>query len=285
MCVLHYTRFAAATLACICGFVLLGCFGNALAAEQTGVADHADDFAILSAIALEEPVPSITPAVRLREPFNFVASAPLKDGVEIKWRRVKQRLPGEHAILMRCRAQPAMCPAAAKRFLAILDRAKSREGWQRIAEVNRAINLDITPVDDMTQYGVVDLWATPLMAFKSNEGDCEDYAIAKYVALHELGIPLSDLKLIVVHVNDTTQAHAVTAVRYGDGWFVLDNRTLEIRYDAEIRDYDPLFVMDDEGARRVIAWPSTPQTVGVDRTPAVAKSPFFGTAQNMFLIL
>ena len=52
------------------------------------------------------------------------------------------------------------------------------------------------------------------MAFASNAGDCEDYAIAKYVALQEIGIAAADLRLVVVHDEATKQDHAVAAVRY-----------------------------------------------------------------------
>ena len=216
------------------------------------------------AVASADPsdVPQAAPEDQSLEPFGLQASALVKGNLQRKWSSVKERLFREREVLMRCRAGAAECPPAATKFLAILDEALTREGWARIAEINRAINLDIKPVDDMTQYGVVDLWATPLMAFASNAGDCEDYAIAKYVALHEIGIATDDLRLLIVHDHATNEDHAVAAVRYDGRWLILDNRSLEMRHDVDIAEFDPLFVIDGEGVKRMTAVPSKPDDAG-----------------------
>jgi predicted transglutaminase-like cysteine proteinase len=195
-------------------------------------------------------------------------------GLQRKWDGVKKKLPREHAILMRCQAHHAACTPAAKRFLAVLDKARTQEGWARIAEINRAINLNIRPVDDLTQYGVVDLWATPLMAFKSNAGDCEDYAIAKYVALHEIGFADDDLRLLIVHLRATNEDHAVTAVRYEGEWLILDNRTLAIRQDANATEFDPLFVVDGEGVKRITKLASKPEDPWTKASPVTVSLQF-----------
>jgi len=154
-------------------------------------------------------------------------------------------------VLARCRADAEDCSPAAKRFLGVIEKGSARDGVLRIAEINRAINLDIKPVDDMTQYHVVDLWATPLMTFASNAGDCEDYAIAKYLALIELGFTENDLRLLVVHLRSNGEYHAVAAVRYRGHWLILDNRTLEMHDDSRLADFDPLFVLDRDGVKRM----------------------------------
>ena len=195
--------------------------------------------------------PQEAPTYRPSEPFGAETSALVKGGVQNKWASVKKKLPHERNVLMRCRADAETCPPAAKRFLAVLDKALSREGWARVEELNRAINLNIRPVDDMAQYGVVDLWASPLMVFASNAGDCEDYAIAKYVALQEIGFGKEDLRLVVVHDRATNEDHAVAAVRYDGRWQILDNRTLVIRQDVDIAEFNPLFVIDGEGVKRI----------------------------------
>ena len=104
----------------------------------------------------------------------------------------------------------------------------------------------------MTQYGVENLWATPLMTFSSNAGDCEDYAIAKYFVLHEMGTALENLRLIIVRDGTAHEDHAVTAVRYDGRWNILDNRTLDIKADIDIPGLIPQFSIDSEGAKYVI---------------------------------
>jgi predicted transglutaminase-like cysteine proteinase len=211
------------------------------------------------------------------EPFGSTLSSLIKGGLQGKWSAVKKKLPSEHGILLRCRADAATCPLAARRFLRIVDRALSRQGLAPIAEVNRAINLEIRPVDDMTQYGVVDYWATPLTAFASNAGDCEDYAIAKYVALQEVGIAEDDLRLVVVHDFAINQYHVVAAVRYDGHWLILDNRRSDIRQDSDVTELDPLFVIDGDGVKRMTPWAPKPRDDFVSVRPAAVELQFSAT--------
>jgi predicted transglutaminase-like cysteine proteinase len=71
--------------------------------------------------------------------------------------------------------------------------------------INRAINLAIRPMSDLAQWGVEDRWTAPLATLASGLGDCEDYAIVKYVALSEAGIAAEDVKLVVVRDLQSTK--------------------------------------------------------------------------------
>src|SRR5262252_3970879 len=61
-----------------------------------------------------------------------------------------------------------------------------------LRDVNRALNR-IRFVDDASHWGEEDYWATPAESVGSNGGDCEDFSIAKYFMLKELGVPISKL--------------------------------------------------------------------------------------------
>jgi predicted transglutaminase-like cysteine proteinase len=87
----------------------------------------------------------------------------------------------------------------------------------------------------LVQHGVPDLWSSPLVTFTSGQGDCEDYAIAKLVALRELGFADDDLRLLVVFERGAPALHAVAAVRFEGRWLVLDNRRLAMIDLAEAR--------------------------------------------------
>ena len=152
--------------------------------------------------------------------------APLRSGpLWLKWRAVEDQIAAEDSVLIRCRAAPGKCDSpAAKTFIDIIDGARARDGRARMGELNRAINLALRPVSDIVQYGIPDAWKSPLATFTSREGDCEDYAIAKLVALRELGFSDEDLRLLVVHERGTHALHAVAAVRFEGHWLVLDNR-------------------------------------------------------------
>lgn len=220
------------------------------------------------------------------EPFAVETSGPLSGSLERKWRFVTDRLPRERKVLARCRHDAKHCTPAAAKFLAVIEKAVTHQGWARIAEINRAINLDVRPVDDQTQYGVADLWATPLMTLATNAGDCEDYAIAKFVALKEAGVSAGDLRLVIVHDRAMGDDHAVAAVHHDGRWLVLDNRTLDMRQDVDIANFIPLFVIDSEGVKRATTRSEAHQLAAIETLPVTAESnaPLFAGAQGLPLL-
>jgi len=110
----------------------------------------------------------------------------------------------------------------------------------------------IEPMSDMAQWGVPDRWSPPLETFATGHGDCEDYAIAKYVALTAAGIPAADVKLVIVRNIAASEDHAIVAVRNGGDWIMLDNRWLTLVKDVEMPRIAPLFVLDDAGVREFV---------------------------------
>jgi predicted transglutaminase-like cysteine proteinase len=199
------------------------------------------------------------PTLPSPQPFRAELAPAANKSLQAKWNGVQQRMGREEGILQQCREDATACAAGAKKFLAIVERAQSRSGWNRIAEVNRSINLSIRAVSDMDQYGTRDLWATPLMTFSSGAGDCEDYAIAKYAALRELGYSDEELRIVIVHDNAAAEDHAVAAVRYEGRWLVLDNKTLDVRDDEAAVALNPLFMIDNEGVRKIVSLAAEPK--------------------------
>lgn len=64
---------------------------------------------------------------------------------------------------------------------------------------------------DATHWRVEDYWATPAELTASNGGDCEDYAIAKYFLLKELGVPVERMRITCVKATRINEAHMVLA--------------------------------------------------------------------------
>ena len=77
--------------------------------------------------------------------------------------------------------------------------------------------------------------------------------IAKYVALQAAGVAPEDIELVVVRNTDTSENHAVVAVRLDGTWVILDNRRLALVPAREIRHATPLFVIDEQGVRQFMA--------------------------------
>jgi predicted transglutaminase-like cysteine proteinase len=207
------------------------------------------------------------PAGRSAQPFGLSASALSWGGLREKWLGVERKLDDEMVQLALCDGDRERCVSpAALRFLAIVDNARAREGRARLGEINRAINLAIRPVSDLAQYGAIDVWSSPLVTFASGAGDCEDYAIAKFVALRQAGISPDDLRIVIMRDTIHGEDHAVAAARLDGRWLTLDNRRMAMVEDAYVRNYRPLFVIDQHG---VMQYADTPLLALVpDREPA-----------------
>jgi predicted transglutaminase-like cysteine proteinase len=206
------------------------------------------------------------PAALIRksaEPFGLSAATLTHGGLYDKWQGVQRRLEDELVQLALCEGDPDRCASpAALKFLAIVDAAKLREGRARLGEVNRAVNLAIRPVSDFAQYGQVDLWSSPLVTLTKGGGDCEDYAIAKYVALRLAGIAPDDLRIVVMHDTIHGDDHAVAAARLDGRWLTLDNNRMMMVEDTNVRNYRPTFVIDQNQVMRYADTPLLANATG-----------------------
>jgi predicted transglutaminase-like cysteine proteinase len=208
----------------------------------------------LKADTLNSSAPDL--AERTAEPFGL-AAAPLQGGgLHQKWLGVQRRLDDELVQLALCDGDRDGCVSPpALQFLAIVDAAKAREGRARLGEINRAINLAIRPASDLAQYGEIDVWTSPLVTFSRGAGDCEDYAIAKFVALRLAGVAQEDLRIVIVHDPVRREDHAVAAAKLDGHWLTLDNRRMAMVEDIAVRNDRPTFVIDHDGVRRYEAAP------------------------------
>lgn len=188
-----------------------------------------------------------------REPFGLFGFRAPDGTLWRKWRWVSSEIAGEAIVISRCRDNPQDCTPGAKRFLSILEAVNTRHGRAQLDEVNRRVNAAIRYVSDMAQHSEPDRWSPPLAALGSGRGDCEDYAIAKYVILREAGYPLSDLRFLLVRDRDAREDHAVLTARHDGRWLILDNRFAAIPEDMQMLHFTPLFALDHEGVKLMAA--------------------------------
>jgi predicted transglutaminase-like cysteine proteinase len=211
------------------------------------------------------------PIGRSTEPFGLFASTLFAGALQEKWLGVERKLDDERVQLALCDGDRDRCASpAALQFLAIVDNARAREGRARLGEINRAINLAIRPMSDLAQYGEIDVWSSPLVTFAHGAGDCEDYAIAKFVALRQAGIPADDLRVVIMRDTLNGEDHAVAAARLDGNWLMLDNRRMAMVEDTYVRNYRPLFVIDQYGVMRYDDTPLAAHAPGRDFAPLVA---------------
>jgi predicted transglutaminase-like cysteine proteinase len=81
---------------------------------------------------------------------------------------------------------------------------------EKLKEVNNFFNL-FRFIDDKILWGVSNYWATPVEFIGVNGGDCEDYSIAKYFTLLELGIADEKMRITMVKAVKLNQYHMVLA--------------------------------------------------------------------------
>ena len=195
--------------------------------------------------------PAYDPPTTGPEPFGL--SLATDGALSARWRSLQPVIHVELQLLALCRSDAKLCPPAASKFLAIVDAARAHTGRARVGEINRAVNLAIRPESDLAQYGAPDVWATPLMTFARGAGDCEDYAIAKYVALIEAGVPAEDVRLVIMHDRVVREDHAVVAARVEGQWLILDNRHMMLVADRYVRNVTPLLEFGKVETTRPVA--------------------------------
>jgi predicted transglutaminase-like cysteine proteinase len=139
---------------------------------------------------------------------------------------------------------------------ALFNAHQSATEQEKLKIINAFVNQKIrTFDDDINIWGTSDYWATPLESIGREAGDCEDYSIAKYLLLRELGVPNEKLRLTYVraqiggHESRIFQAHMVLSyyITPHAEPLILDNLIGEIRTASRRTDLKPIFGFNSEG--------------------------------------
>ncbi|CAK0751452.1 Transglutaminase-like cysteine peptidase [Gammaproteobacteria bacterium] len=104
-------------------------------------------------------------------------------------------------------------------------------------------------VEDIKNWGVDDYWATPFEFLAKNGGDCEDFAIAKYFTLVEIGVPEDKLRITYVKAMKYNQTHMVLTYFPSPQAtpLVLDNLNPQILSASERTDLVPVYSFNGTG--------------------------------------
>ena len=134
---------------------------------------------------------------------------------------------------------------AKNRFIALntmLEKSKNSDLRTKLEKINDFFN-DIKYASDQTVYSTSDYWANPYEFLAKDKGDCEDYAIAKYLALEYLGVPTSKMFLSYVRVKSSNEAHMVLTYfeTPSSEPLVLDNIRKTIQPASKRDDLIPVF--------------------------------------------
>ncbi len=100
---------------------------------------------------------------------------------------------------------------AKNRFVALnnlLEKLKNEPTSKKLEKVNEFFN-SVKYGTDKDVFGTSDYWANPFEFLAKDKGDCEDYVIAKFLALEYLGISSSKMYLSYVRLKGSSEAHMV----------------------------------------------------------------------------
>jgi len=228
-----------------------------LATDEFEAVSFVEDGANAATVPSEPPAHNDEQAAQL---FGMETEPVTAGELPEKWQDVEAAMAQDFAVVAQCHAN-GICPVAAQRLINISATGAGRSGRARVGLINRAADLGIRPISDEMQWGVADHWSDPFETLLSNHGDCEDYAILKYAALLEAGIPKKDVKIVILRNVFPNENHAAVATRVDGQWLILDNRTLTLVRDTDVTRAIPEFVLDHEGVKR-FNWASQNRRVG-----------------------
>ena len=97
---------------------------------------------------------------------------------------------------------------------------------------------------DPRVYRKKDYWATPAQFFNKS-GDCEDYAITKYISLVHLGFDKKDMRIVIVQDLNLKVPHAVLVVYLDGKALILDNQIKQVVSASRITHYKPIYSINE----------------------------------------
>lgn len=157
-----------------------------------------------------------------------------------------QPLPPEDLNLIK-RAEQTYGARAGKRvtswrMLVMETKGRTFSEAKKLERVNNFFN-QMRFIDDIKLWRKKDYWATPLEFLGAAGGDCEDFSIAKYSTLLELGIPDEKMRMVYVKALDYNQFHMVVAYYETPSSVpvILDNLIGSIRPATQRRDLLPIY--------------------------------------------
>jgi predicted transglutaminase-like cysteine proteinase len=146
----------------------------------------------------------------------------------------------------------AASPQAQKRideWAALMNNPPPATVREKLNLANQFFNNRMIFLDDKVVWRKTDYWATPIEFLRKGKGDCEDYALAKYFTLRQMGVPAEQLRMTYVKALLLNQAHMVVT------WYsrpdaiplVLDNLNPTILPATERSDLLPVYSFNGEG--------------------------------------
>jgi predicted transglutaminase-like cysteine proteinase len=159
-----------------------------------------------------------------------------------QWDGIIAALRRDDARIEACRVDRRCDDRPARRVVDLVDRLTASGRHGQLAAVHDFVNA-VPYVTDAAKFGVEDHWQSPL-DFLDGSGDCEDYVIAKYFVLRQLGWADADHR-IVIYIDRSTQViHAILAATMDRRAAILDNRSPRVGSPADYPAATPKYALN-----------------------------------------
>jgi predicted transglutaminase-like cysteine proteinase len=163
-----------------------------------------------------------------------------------KWTDMLRRWAGQVEAAQRCAARTdAIADCVPPEWARLTASLRSLDRPTMLERLNRAINRHpyVAATDN---WGRADYWETPF-EFMSRNGQCEDYAIAKFMVLRALGFSDDDLRILVVRDVERRVDHAVLVVDLDGTQWLLDSVDDTVAPLAIAARYRPYYAINETG--------------------------------------
>lgn len=179
--------------------------------------------------------------------FGSTEIESLSFGALPQWRRILAEMEQDLPAFRACLTSEAHCTSdVLTAWRQIIMQARGRPRPEQIDRVNRFFNR--WPYkEDHEIYGRSEYWASPV-EFMTRSGDCEDFSIAKFFALRELGLGNEEMRVVILFDRIRNIGHAVLVVYQDGDALVLDSLSDVILSHRKYRHYLPQYSMN-EGTR------------------------------------
>lgn len=153
----------------------------------------------------------------------------------------------------------------------LIEESRTLPDSDKLNKVNSFFNRRVLYETDAVVWQQEDYWATPLEFMGRATGDCEDFAIAKYMTLLMMGINNQHLRLVYVRYKSGATAPIAHMVL---GYYpqpteepmILDNMISSVRPASQRSDLSPVFSFNSEGL-----WAGSATTSSADPTARLSR--------------
>ena len=161
-----------------------------------------------------------------------------------KWTGAVERFVDQQEIPDSKCGQVQYHPCVIKDWRELLVSLQGKPLREQLREINSWGNKHPYIIDQVN-WGLEDYWETPF-EFMAINGDCEDYAIAKYYSLKALGHGDDIMRIMIVQdFNLGGIIHAVLGVEDDGELFILDNQIQQVMPARKILHYRPIYGINE----------------------------------------